>query len=47
LNRPYIIIHQSRAGTAHPPVFNVPPMGEWAAERRTRRSWWQRLFQSA
>lgn len=40
----YILIHQSRAGTAHPPVMGVPTMAQWAEQRRARRSWFQRLF---
>jgi hypothetical protein len=42
---PYFLIHQTRAGTAHPPVWGVPPMAEWAQQRRARRqSWWRRLI---
>lgn len=41
---PYFLIHQSRAGTAHPPVFGVPTMEQWAEERQKRRSFWQRLL---
>jgi hypothetical protein len=41
---PYFLIHQSRAGTAHPPVICVPTMAEWAEARRARRSWLRRLL---
>lgn len=44
---PYFLIHQSRAGTAFPPVKGVPTMEQWAKERRTRRPWWRRLFHGA
>lgn len=41
---PYFLIHQSRAGTAHPPVYSVPTMAEWTARHGQRRTWWQRLL---
>ncbi|WP_298165042.1 hypothetical protein [Novosphingobium sp.] len=41
----YILIHQSRAGTAFPPVRGgAPTMEEWARLRAARRPWWKRLF---
>lgn len=40
----YILIHQSRAGTAFPPVRGVPSMEEWARLRAARQPWWKRLF---
>jgi hypothetical protein len=41
---PYFLIHQSRAGTAFPPVKGVPTMAEWTARHGTRSPWWQRLI---
>lgn len=41
---PYFLIHQSRAGTAHPPVFGVPTMEQWAERRTARKPWWKRLL---
>lgn len=41
----YILIHQTRAGTAFPPVRGgAPTMEEWARLRAARRPWWKRLF---
>lgn len=40
----YILIHQSRAGTAFPPVKGVPTMEQWAKLRAARRPWWKRLI---
>ena len=45
---PYFLIHQSRAGTAFPPVpGSVPTMAEWTARHGARRPWWKRLFGGA
>lgn len=44
---PYFLIHQSRAGTAHPPVYGVPTMAKWIELRRNRQPWWRRLLSSS
>jgi hypothetical protein len=44
VHTPIPAVRHVRTGTAHPPVYGVPSMKEWAARRAARRPWWKRLF---
>lgn len=44
VHTPIPTVRHVRTGSAHPPVYGVPTMKEWAKLRAERRPWWKRLI---